>query len=146
MLPKYNSFVYTSHCSLVFLSPSGGGKYCLGERKRYRSCNTDVSIHNDLLLASLRLASSPCLLFSASLSCSPHHRHLFSSPFLLSSSLLSSFLLSLVYLFFCAVISVLCIKLSREEGACLAVAKCWALVCPDCCSVEQMQSASTQTH
>ncbi|KAM7166985.1 A disintegrin and metalloproteinase with thrombospondin motifs 6 isoform 4-T6 [Macrochelys suwanniensis] len=24
-----------------FLEPSGGGKYCLGERKRYRSCNTD---------------------------------------------------------------------------------------------------------
>lgn len=23
--------------------PTGGGKYCLGERKRYRSCNTDVS-------------------------------------------------------------------------------------------------------
>lgn len=28
-----------------FCRPSGGGKYCLGERKRYRSCNTDVSFH-----------------------------------------------------------------------------------------------------
>lgn len=33
----------TSLASLVSLSPSGGGKYCLGERKRYRSCNIDVS-------------------------------------------------------------------------------------------------------
>ncbi|MED6282883.1 A disintegrin and metalloproteinase with thrombospondin motifs 6, partial [Characodon lateralis] len=28
------------HCDSP--APSGGGKYCLGERKRYRSCNTDV--------------------------------------------------------------------------------------------------------
>lgn len=26
-----------------FVRPTIGGKYCLGERKRYRSCNTDVS-------------------------------------------------------------------------------------------------------
>lgn len=36
--------------SPVSLSPSGGGKYCLGERKRYRSCNTDVSFFISLLL------------------------------------------------------------------------------------------------
>ncbi|XP_032395179.1 A disintegrin and metalloproteinase with thrombospondin motifs 6 isoform X2 [Etheostoma spectabile] len=28
------------HCDSP--APSGGGKYCLGERKRYRSCNTDA--------------------------------------------------------------------------------------------------------
>ncbi|CAL8278107.1 unnamed protein product [Merluccius merluccius] len=28
------------HCDSP--APSGGGKYCLGERKRYRSCNTDT--------------------------------------------------------------------------------------------------------
>ncbi|KAF5912034.1 hypothetical protein HPG69_003308 [Diceros bicornis minor] len=28
------------HCDSP--APSGGGKYCLGERKRYRSCNTDI--------------------------------------------------------------------------------------------------------
>jgi len=27
----------------LFARPTIGGKYCLGERKRYRSCNTDVS-------------------------------------------------------------------------------------------------------
>lgn len=31
------------HCDSP--APSGGGKYCLGERKRYRSCNTDVGLN-----------------------------------------------------------------------------------------------------
>lgn len=31
------------HVNECVFRPSGGGKYCLGERKRYRSCNTDVS-------------------------------------------------------------------------------------------------------
>ncbi|XP_030197887.1 A disintegrin and metalloproteinase with thrombospondin motifs 6 isoform X2 [Gadus morhua] len=30
------------HCDSP--APSGGGKYCLGERKRYRSCNTDTCL------------------------------------------------------------------------------------------------------
>lgn len=47
--------------SPVSLSPSGGGKYCLGERKRYRSCNTDVSFLH--FFASLFY--SVCLVFGA---------------------------------------------------------------------------------
>lgn len=29
--------------SFVFLSPSNGGKYCRGEKKRFRICNSHVS-------------------------------------------------------------------------------------------------------
>lgn len=51
-----HSSVPHSFNSPVSLSPSGGGKYCLGERKRYRSCNTDVSFF---------ISSPPCLTLSA---------------------------------------------------------------------------------
>lgn len=44
--------------SLVSLSPSGGGKYCLGERKRYRSCNIDVSFFVSLCLLGARAESA----------------------------------------------------------------------------------------
>lgn len=39
------SLMMVPHESFLFkpFRPTGGGKYCLGERKRYRSCNTDVS-------------------------------------------------------------------------------------------------------
>ncbi|CDQ94188.1 unnamed protein product [Oncorhynchus mykiss] len=59
------------HCDSP--APSGGGKYCLGERKRYRSCNTDVSSHfpyfssTPPLFASLSHSVSLSLFLSLSL-------------------------------------------------------------------------------
>lgn len=48
-----------------FCRPSGGGKYCLGERKRYRSCNTDVSFRLAGWGSSVR-SSSELLFFYSS--------------------------------------------------------------------------------
>ena len=38
--------VVVTHIVFPFIRPTSGGRYCLGERKRYRICNTDACVES----------------------------------------------------------------------------------------------------